>query len=722
VALIRGLRVALLLALATLVGGILLSLIGNVRMGPRASAAEPTVLPGTAGGVAQQASNVELVRTRRGSTTLRLKAGQSTTYTNGRVELSAAVFRLFAPDGAETLVEAPSAELLSRAEEGASGAVSGRRGDLGSWLLTGGVTIDAVNGLTLATRTLNYDESLGLARSADPVSFTRETATGSSLGMIYEVAPQLVHFPAKVQASMPLGGMGVVKIEAAAADHDLAGGTFVMRDYRALTQRGETLSGSKLTAVFREGSGIARLEGDEGFRLESAHSVTTANAASPLSKLLAMEGTRTMQGQRLAMVFDERQEPTSMEVSGDAMLSASHVNETGGPASIAAQTLQFEIKDGNLSGARAVGGVDLRGAPAEGEATGFRLKSEDLQAAFDPNLGVLQNLEGTGQIQLSDRDLESQGSTTHLDPNTNIVTLTGKEGKPATATWLGRRIEAQRIEADRGAKTLSARDGVRASYLPEPPKTGETPARSGSLPFFRGGETLYAMAGSLTFADQGKVAHYRDQVRLWQGDNRIEASEVDLNESAGLLEARTDVISTFRQPPPADKTAATAVPDPNTPPRSPSDDIVTVSAAAMKYDRNAGTILYTGRVQVTQGSTRVTGDTMMVTLDSEGRSAEKMETLGNVELRDRGRVGHGDKLVADLKANTMKLTGSGREATVQDETGQQVVRGSALTMDKTGDRILVESEMGGRTWITLKPRQGQPSQKGALAGGSDTHH
>jgi lipopolysaccharide export system protein LptA len=94
-----------------------------------------------------------------------------------------------------------------------------------------------------------------------------------------------------------------------------------------------------------------------------------------------------------------------------------------------------------------------------------------------------------------------------------------------------------------------------------------------------------------------------------------------------------------------------------------------------------------------------------------------MEAEGAVEVRDAGRVGRGDHLQLDLKADTLVLKGAGREATIQDEAARQVVRGRTLTMDRSGDRILVESEQGGRTWITLPPRQ-----KGAPSPGADSRN
>src|SRR2546428_548730 len=117
-ALIRGLRWLLLLGLAVLVGGIVVSLSANVRMAPRALAERPN--GADADRIAQRASNAERVRPRRGAPTLRMEALDSTTYTNGRLDLTRAVFHVFAPDGEETIVQAPAAEMIPYAEEPAA--------------------------------------------------------------------------------------------------------------------------------------------------------------------------------------------------------------------------------------------------------------------------------------------------------------------------------------------------------------------------------------------------------------------------------------------------------------------------------------------------------------------------------------------------------------------------------------------------------------------------
>jgi len=514
--------------------------------------------------------------------------------------------------------------------------------------------------------------------------------------MSYDVRGQRLTMTRDVKASMTAGAMGLVAVDAASGTYDLGKDSFEMASYHATTERGEVLRGARLVVQFHEEGGIKLLEGEGGFVLETTHAEPQTASAGPLGRLLALEGARTMEGQRIAVNFGPDTKPRSIEVSGEANLTTREKGATADSSRIAAQTLVFDLVNGSLQRARASGNVDLQGAAREGEEKGFQLLSEVLTAAVDPNSGSITLLEGEGEIQLTDEGMESHGSMTSLDPNTDVITLAGEEGLPARANWLGRKIQADRIDADRRRNTVTARGNVRTSFKP-PPEEEEQSGRS--LPFFRRGETIHAMAGSLTFADRGQVAHYNDRVRIWQRENRLEGGVVELLEAEGRLEASNDVVSTFRQ----------TTSRPSTP-SGPSADIVTVAAGTMRYQRSEGRVTYGGGVLLTQGAMRVTSDTLSVLLEEGGGGADSLQADGRVEFREPGRVGRGDRLFVDFGADTIRLTGSSREATVQDEAGQQVVRGQSLTMDRASDRILVESELGGRTWILLKPRQkGAPS-------------
>jgi len=719
-ALIRSLKILVLAGLLALVLLVAFSLSASVRSGVIDPGPRGLPEDRTADAIVQQGTGVRLSRSRQGAPTLALRAALSRTRASGALELDAVSFTLFGAGGSPTQIDAPHAASLpaapsspspggSRAEappESGGGFTPSLRAGLGSWVLSGGVVLNGSDDLRLNAPSLTYDEATGVARSSDPVTFKRGPATGGAVGVEYDLTAQSIRFFRDVTAAMTVGGLGELKVRAREASYDTVTRVLRMMDYEADTSRGERLTGAMLSAAFLGEGGLERLEGGDGFELTTTHAMPAPGATSPLARLLALEGRRTMRGQKLTIRFDAEDRPATIEVSGQASLVAGAA-DPGESSALDAETLTFDLIRGSLTRARAAGDVALSKAAGGAEGTGFRMKGENLDASFDPNAGSLLGVAGEGHIQLWDEGIESEGNRTFLDPNTDVVTVLGDGSAPARVTWSGRTVEARRIDVDRRRETLIARDGVRASYTPQPPAPGSTDSGANALPFFRPGETIHAVADQLTVSDEGRVARYEGGVRLWQGESRLEAGQVEVHETVGTLSAGGDVTTTFRQPP--------AHPSPG--PRSPTEDVVSVSSAGMTFRRKDDRVDYTGRVLVTQGAMRVTSESVAVFLKPGSGSAERMEATGQVEVRESGRVGSGDRLFVDLKADTLKLTGTGREAVVQDQASQQVVRGLALTMDRQGDRILVESELGGRTWITLKPRQ-----KGAPGVGSDPDH
>jgi len=95
--------------------------------------------------------------------------------------------------------------------------------------------------------------------------------------------------------------------------------------------------------------------------------------------------------------FGPDTKPRSIEVSGEANLTAREKGATADSSRIAAQTLVFDLVNGSLQRARASGNVDLRGAAARRQEKGFQLLSEVLTAAVDPNSGSITLLEGRGE-------------------------------------------------------------------------------------------------------------------------------------------------------------------------------------------------------------------------------------------------------------------------------------------------------------------------------------
>ena len=91
---------------------------------------------------------------------------------------------------------------------------------------------------------------------------------------------------------------------------------------------------------------------------------------------------------------------------------------------------------------------------------------------------------------------------------------------------------------------------------------------------------------------------------------------------------------------------------------------------------------YTGKVLVTQGPTRVTSERLIVYLEQGTSTARRIDALQDVEVRDRGRVGKGDRLEVDLRlgVSAHRAEDHPRRAVAEEHTGdQRVVRAFAAS-------------------------------------------
>src|SRR5262249_37809667 len=127
--------------------------------------------------------------------------------------------------------------------------------------------------------------------------------------------------------------------------------------------------------------------------------------------------------------------------------------------------------------------------------------------------------------------------------------------------------------------------------------------------------------------------------------------------------------------------------------------------------RDPGEARFTSNVRAQTEDARVASQTLVARgAGSEG--IREIEAAGKVTFQQGTRTGEGNLLTVSLLDKSYTPSGRGRVVTVQDQSSQQLVRGVVLTYDGAADRILVESETGGRTWITLKPRAAEGKKSG----------
>jgi len=147
--------------------------------------------------------------------------------------------------------------------------------------------------------------------------------------------------------------------------------------------------------------------------------------------------------------------------------------------------------------------------------------------------------------------------------------------------------------------------------------------------------------------------------------------------------------------------------------------VTSITAKSLVFEDERGVARYRDNVRLTRLDTTVTADAMdayFKTTDGR-RDLDRIEAAGSVAMKRGGSFGTAREAVFHDDTNFLILKDPEGLAEVVDAATGRSMRGRTLTYDLAGDRILTESEHGGRTWITLTPES-----KDAPSVDPKTHH
>lgn len=645
-------------------------------------ASTPLALLEAAEGVAQRSLNLDATRTKEGLPSLHVSARETVTLRDGTTELRDVLVTVYGESQERTEVSAP---LAVKGE----GARSG-------WTFRNGVEVRTEQGLVIRVPEVRYRESPQEVIADGEVLFEQGAMTGQARGLRYFPARRRLEFLAAVDVTTGTPDAGFQRIRADAATLEPESGRIDFRRYRAESDAGDVLEGSLLRLLFVEEDDARRLdemEASGGFRLTGP-----GDAGAPA--IFGSAG-RALSGDSMALEIQADGKVGALVATGEVRTTLEQ--EGTDPRRLACERLEIDFVDGDavaLTAERRVEltlprGTDEKPAPAS-------VRAQLLTASLDPESGEPRRVEASGEAVAEEEERLFEAARIVYEEPSGRWALYGSAAEPARARGEGIAISAERIEIAHPDGTLEARGKVKTVTVPrgqegegapllQPEERDPEAGRETGAFLQGGGGPMHGISDRLTFRRDGREASYRGSVRLWREGESLQAEEVDLLEGSGRMDARGGVVARL---PAGDQ-------EPGSQPQ-----IVTISAAEMTYAREKEEAHFTGGARAQTPDMRIEARTLTAKGES-GKGFRELTAEGKVRLHQGTRVGDCDLLVSDLLEKRVKMYGRGSLATIQDQSTQQIVKGAVLTYEEATDRILVESESGGRTWITLNPRAGK---------------
>ena len=318
-----------------------------------------------------------------------------------------------------------------------------------------------------------------------------------------------------------------------------------------------------------------------------------------------------------------------------------------------------------------------KGKPAQPDAI---TTSKDMLATFDPKTGQVAKIEQWNDFRYEEGTRKASAEKAVLEQTTNNITLTG----------LARMVDdtgttaADRILLEQNSGDMTAEGRVSSTRLPDKSEKKKKATNSSLL---EPEEAVQAKADRMTVRDSNTQIVYDGNAIMWQGSNRIQARNIQIDREEEKLIAKGSVVSTFLDKPKEDK-------DKKKTGKKPAQAVFTVvRAPEMIYTDEDKLSYYKGGVVLERPNMKVTSKELRAFLkkDDNSSSLEKAYADGDAVIVqtgvDRTRRGTGEHALYEVSEEKVTLEGGSPQFA---DSLKGTTKGQKLTWFSNDDRLLVD--------------------------------
>jgi LPS export ABC transporter protein LptC len=615
-------------------------------------------------------------------------------YADGRTRLTGVRFVVLQRRGKDFTITSATADIVGQAPNL-------------DVVLKGSVEIASTDGLDVRTDEAAYANARGIVSAPGAVEFTRSGLKGTSVGMTYDKARDLLSLLAQVviQGDRGPGGESGVDIQAGAAS--MARAERAMRFERGvqLVREGETIGADEATAYLTEDEkrvqrlelrGSAHVTGspkaDGGLKAMQARDIDLTYAADGKTLQRALlNGDAAIDlagsaGRRLSgQLIDIGLAPDGTTVT--LILARGQVGlELYQDGATPARTIRSGLLQ--ASGAPGAGlkaavfsdGVDFRESPPAPAAARIA-RSSTLALALENGFSKIESARFGGGVRFEEGSLRATARDADYGMAAGTLHLSGQDEKTRRAPEVideRATIEGERIDVQLDGKKITAS----ASVKTEMHDGGDRAGLHHPPSMLKADKPVHATADHLAYDSGAALATYGGGVELWQDELSIKAETIVIDNQKGGLTARGNVVSNMLFDQIDSRTKA------NEQVRS------VVTAPDMVYEDTTRSVTYAGGVHLDGHQGDLTADRIVLFLEEGGRKVDRLEADGAVSLRTpEGRKALGKHLTYRASAEQYDMAGS--PVKLNDEFGETT--GNSLTFFRSADRIVVDGKEQKRT-------------------------
>ena len=650
-----------------------------------------------------------------------MKFGAQCSYSDGRTRLGNGVEITSMRNGKPFTVVSREADVVQSGDELKTGH------------FVGAVKMTS-EGTEVTTDDATYDQQAGTLKAPGPVAFRRGRMQGTGVGATYDFNREVLWLLAKPHVTVTPDEKGQGAIDATAESIGLAKADHYLKLTRTahITAEGRVIDADEITVLLTADDervqmlqlrGNSRITGaadggpqsmtardidltygEDGRTLQHSHLVENAvvqlpGQGSEAGKRIAgktIDMAMSPDGKTLTNLVATENVQVDLPPEGDTpakRIRSATLNATGAPET----GLQNATFGGNVEYR------ETRAARGTLPAVDRQARAITLVVTTKPGFGAVEQADFRGNVHFTDGPevvADATRALYHVDKDQIDLSPTTDPGPPAPRVSDGRvTVEARTIEFSISTRKLKADTKVRTSMLPQ---KGSDRGQTGVKPGSNQGQTPPAASNnsqthvpSLLQQDQpitvtsnrldydGLAGHavYIGNSRLWQGQTKINADTIVVDDKTGNLEARVNVHTEMMM----DDV------DPKTNVRKSTKSIG--ESESFAYDDTKRLATYTDKAHLIGSQGDVTAERLELYLKKDVNELERVEGYGAngaVVVKEENRIATGARLTYTEKDQTYHITGTPVEAIEIAPNDCKKSVGATLTFRRAVDSITMK--------------------------------
>jgi lipopolysaccharide export system protein LptA len=327
-------------------------------------------------------------------------------------------------------------------------------------------------------------------------------------------------------------------------------------------------------------------------------------------------------------------------------------------------------------------------APEKGKPApqpGFT-SSKEMLATFDPNTSDLKHLDQKSDFKYDEGDRHARADHATLEQTTDMMTL-DKGAKVWDPTGSA---AADHIVMNQKSGDFTAAGNVASTRMPDP--------KGNSSAMLSTDEIMQARAQKMVSTDSNSKIHYEGNAVAWQGSNRVQADQLDIDRDEGIMKAHGKVVSEFvdkdKDKEKDQKKDGKATAKTKAAPKAggPSPIFTVVHAPDLVYTEETRIAVYSGGVLLQRPDMKVTGKEIKAFLNDADADSSLNKTVsdGGVKIVSTAKlkVRTGTSEHSEYYADEGKVIMSGGTPQLVDSK-EGKTQGDQLTWWANDDRLLV---------------------------------